>query len=115
MTNTMAFDPTISTPATLHQDRARASSFGATAALYDQHRPDYPVELFDALLARSPTSPQILDIGCGTGKVALPFLRRGNSILGLEPDPQMAALARSQGLQVEIAHFETWDPAGRTF
>src|ERR1017187_8196987 len=111
----MTFDPTISTPTSFHQDRARASSFGTVADLYDQHRPDYPVELFDALLARSPSSPHILDIGCGTGKVALPFLRRGLSVLGLEPDPQMAALARARGLPVEVANFESWDSAGRTF
>ena len=31
------------------------------------------------------------------------------------PDPRMAGVARAAGIEVEIATFETWEPAGRTF
>ena len=36
-------------------------------------------------------------------------------MLGVEPDDRMAGVARSHGIPVEVATFEGWDPAGRTF
>jgi SAM-dependent methyltransferase len=40
---------------------------------------------------------------------------RGLTVLGLEPDERMAAIARGHGVQVEIGAFEDWDAAGRVF
>jgi SAM-dependent methyltransferase len=64
-------------------------------------------------MALEPSS--VLDVGCGTGKAAGLFAARGCEVLGVEPDPRMAAVARSHGLNVEIATFETWQPADRIF
>jgi SAM-dependent methyltransferase len=36
-------------------------------------------------------------------------------VLGVEIDERMAALARAHGVTVELAAFESWDPAGREF
>ena len=36
-------------------------------------------------------------------------------MLGVDPDPRMAELARQGGTATEVAKFEDWDPAGRTF
>ncbi len=58
---------------------------------------------------------QVLDVGCGTGIVARQLRDAGHRVLGVEPDPRMAAVARRAGLEVEIATFETWEPAGRLF
>ena len=57
----------------------------------------------------------MLDVGCGTGISARLFDAAGCRVLGVEPDPRMAELARQRGTEVEIAKFENWDPAGRTF
>ena len=57
----------------------------------------------------------MLDVGCGTGKVARGLLARGLDVLGVELDPRMAALARAHGVEVEVAAFEDWDDRGRTF
>ncbi len=97
----------------LHTDRARAESFGSVAELYDRHRPAYPDALIDDLAALRPA--QVLDAGCGTGKVAVALARRGLSVLGVEPDRRMAGVARGHGIPVEVANFETWDDAGRRF
>jgi SAM-dependent methyltransferase len=94
-------------------DRGRAESFGARAARYDRSRPSYPAALVDELMSSLPRA--VLDVGCGTGIAGRLFLRRGCRVLGVEPDARMAALARSHGLTVEIARFEDWEPAGRTF
>jgi SAM-dependent methyltransferase len=39
----------------------------------------------------------------------------GCRVLGVEPDPRMAEVARRYGVPAEVAAFENWDPAGRTF
>jgi SAM-dependent methyltransferase len=60
-------------------------------------------------------APGVLDVGCGTGIAARQFQAAGCRVLGVDPDPRMVGLARQSGLEVEVAAFETWDPAGRVF
>jgi SAM-dependent methyltransferase len=98
----------------LSSDRARAESFGADADQYDRARPSYPSQLVDDLVAEG-SDLAVLDVGCGTGIAARLFAGRGCRVLGVEPDPRMAAVARRHGLDVEVAGFEEWDAAGRTF
>lgn len=68
----------------------------------------------DRILAASP-GHDVLDVGIGTGVSAQPFVAAGCRVLGVEVDPRMAHFARSRGLDVEVARFEDWDPAGRAF
>ncbi|CAG6392011.1 Methyltransferase type 11 [Actinacidiphila cocklensis] len=91
-----------------------AVSFGVDAQRYDQARPGYPDALVARIIAGSP-GPDVLDVGCGTGIAARQFQTAGCTVLGVEPDARMADVARSRGLQVEVAAFEAWQPAGRTF
>ena len=56
-----------------------------------------------------------LDVGCGTGKVARALMGRGLPVLGVEPDGRMAEVARRHQVPVEVASFESWEPAGRTY
>ncbi|HEX7096284.1 MAG TPA: class I SAM-dependent methyltransferase [Acidimicrobiales bacterium] len=97
----------------MHEDRRRAGSFGEDAEQYDRARPGYPSQLVDDLLVGDVRD--VLDVGCGTGKVARLLAARGCRVLGVEPDPRMAAIARQHGLMVEESTFELWDPRGRTF
>lgn len=97
----------------LHENRRRAQSFGGDAERYDRARPSYPAAMIDELMAGKPA--RVLDVGCGTGKVARLFLARGCDVLGVEPDARMAGVAQSHGIHVEIATFEAWDPALRRF
>ncbi|MBV9101216.1 MAG: methyltransferase domain-containing protein [Candidatus Dormibacteraeota bacterium] len=99
--------------AALHHDRSRALSFGGEAERYDRARPSYPAALIDDLLRLQPRTA--LDVGCGTGKAARLLRERGVDVLGVEPDPRMAAVARAHGVPVEEGHFESWDARGRTF
>ena len=97
----------------LHGERDRAESFGSAAERYDRYRPGYPSALIDELLSLSPASA--LDVGCGTGKVAVSLMGRGLPVLGVEPDVRMAEIARRHQVPVEVASFESWEPAGRTY
>ena len=101
-------------------NRVRAESFGAVAEAYDRARPSYPPRLVDDLLgmvaiAGTAPAPEVLDVGCGTGKAAGLFVARGARVLGVEVDTRMAEVARSHGIEVETSAFERWAPAGRTF
>jgi SAM-dependent methyltransferase len=98
---------------TLHADRRRASSFGDDAEQYDRVRPPYPAALIDVLVGERPHT--VLDVGCGTGIVARLLIARGCDVLGLEPDPRMATVARRHGVPVEAGTIEEWDAAGRLF
>jgi SAM-dependent methyltransferase len=70
--------------------------------------------MIEAIVAASP-GPDLLDVGCGTGIEARQFQAADCKVLGVEPDARMAGFARQRGLEVEVATFEAWDPAGRQF
>jgi SAM-dependent methyltransferase len=97
----------------LYQERSRAESFGTVADLYDRARPSYPQGLLSALLAE-PTEGA-LDVGCGTGIASALLAAGGPSVLGVEIDERMAAVARGRGIDVEVAPFESWQARGRQF
>ncbi|WP_234401849.1 class I SAM-dependent methyltransferase [Thermobifida halotolerans] len=97
-----------------HHHRQVAESFGADAQRYDRTRPRYPDALVERIVAASP-GPDVLDVGCGTGIAARQFRAAGCRVLGVDPDARMADLARRSGIEVDVATFEAWDPAGREF
>jgi len=108
--------PTLSSPppAEPHQARPIAESFGADPERYDRTRPRYPQALVDAIIAGLP-GHDVLDVGIGTGISARPFRAAGCHVLGVEVDARMAQFARQDGFDVEVAPFEEWEAAGRTF
>jgi SAM-dependent methyltransferase len=91
-------------------------TFDSAAASYQRVRPDYPVELFDDLIASAGLSPgdRLLEVGCATGKATLPLARRGFRITCIELGAQLAAAARRNlaGLGAEVieGRFEDWQP-----
>ncbi|WP_323373976.1 class I SAM-dependent methyltransferase [Plantactinospora alkalitolerans] len=91
-----------------------AESFGSDPERYDRTRPRYPDALVQRITASSP-GRDVLDVGLGTGIVARQFHAAGCTVLGVEPDSRMVEWARQRGLEVEVATFEAWEPAGRTF
>ncbi|GLY55077.1 class I SAM-dependent methyltransferase [Lentzea sp. NBRC 102530] len=91
-----------------------AISFGAEAARYDRTRPAYPASLIEKLVAATPGTC-VAEVGCGTGVLSRQLQAAGLDVLGVEHDERMAAFARATGVDVEVAKFEAWDPAGREF
>jgi SAM-dependent methyltransferase len=69
--------------------------------------------MIDDLVADDPGD--VLDVGCGTGIAGRLLARRGCRVLGVEPDPRMAVVARRFDMEVENARFEDWRPKGRSF
>jgi SAM-dependent methyltransferase len=106
--------PRVTAGSESHQHRLVAEGFGSDAERYDRSRPSYPPALVDRIVATS-HGGHVLDVGCGTGISARQFLEAGCRVLGVDPDARMAELAKQSGIDVEVATFEAWVPAGRTF
>jgi SAM-dependent methyltransferase len=71
----------------------QASSFGAAAVAYAEHRPDYaPAAVRWALEPAS--GPRVLDLGAGTGKLTGTLVALGAEVIAVEPDPAMLAELR---------------------
>lgn len=64
---------------------------------YIRFRPRYPAAVLDFLNEELALSPQAVfaDIGSGTGILAEMFLRNGNPVFGVEPNPEMRAAAEA--------------------
>jgi SAM-dependent methyltransferase len=66
------------------------------AEAYDAVRPAPPAELLDLLCryARVERPRLVVDLGCGTGLSTEPWLERAERVVGIEPLPEMLAVAR---------------------
>ncbi|WNI14985.1 class I SAM-dependent methyltransferase [Actinacidiphila sp. ITFR-21] len=73
----------------------RASSFGAVAAAYAEHRPDYPEAAVRWALEPALQTPDevldVLDLGAGTGKLTASLVALGHEVTAVEPDDGMRA------------------------
>jgi trans-aconitate methyltransferase len=92
-------------------------AFGRVADLYERARPSYADAVIDELIARAGLAPgqRVLEVGAGTGKATRMLAERGLSVLALEPDAAMAAVARRTCsiyplVEVEQIAFEDWRP-----
>ena len=73
--------------------------FEGVAWYYARYRPAYPKEAIEFLTARFNLSEAttVLDLGCGTGQVAIPLAARGIPVFAVDPDVDMLA----EGLRTE--------------
>ena len=70
---------------------------------------DEPQEVARMLAELVPVGSRVLDAGCGTGSVSRIIAdARNATIVGIEPNPHRAAVARARGLEV---HEEPFNPA----
>ncbi len=77
----------------------RGSSFGAAAAAYAEHRPDYPaaaVRWCVGPAGRDVAGLRVLDLGAGTGKLTAVLVSLGAEVTAVEPDAAMLAELRRQ-------------------
>jgi SAM-dependent methyltransferase len=98
--------------------RGLRMTFDSAADLYQQARPEYPEQLYEAMIAAAGlgADDRLLEIGCASGKATLPLARRGFRITCVEPGSALADEARrnlASFPEVEVVQstFEDIDPA----
>jgi SAM-dependent methyltransferase len=74
----------------------RVIDFGRTSADYERFRPGFPSALFDRFFSEGWVAPgqSVLDLGTGTGTVALGLAERGLEATGLDIAPELLEIAR---------------------
>jgi SAM-dependent methyltransferase len=73
-------------------DKSKSTGFFCgKAGYYARYRRGYPAEIFDTIVSRVLLTPDsaVLDLGCGTGNVAIPLAQRGFAVYAVDPDPAM--------------------------
>lgn len=72
--------------------------FCGKAGYYARYRRGYPPEVFDMIISRFGLTPEseILDLGCGTGNMAIPLARRGFHVHAVDPEPGMISEGRKR-------------------
>ena len=99
-----------------------ATTFDTAAELYARVRPSYPEPLFAdlALLTGLTTADtEVVEIGPGTGQATRGLLSRGWKVTGIEPGPELAAVARRElaglgDVEIIVSPFEHWDSGQRS-
>jgi SAM-dependent methyltransferase len=85
--------------------RAFYAGLGVTG-LEARTRPEWDRKILEALQAMIPDASQILDVGCGYGRIALPLAGLGHRVTGVDIAPGLMAEARRRaeeaGVQVEV-------------
>jgi len=90
--------------------KGRTIDFGRTAADYDIHRPGFPSEIFEDWENRGwiNSGTKALDLGTGTGSVALNLAQRGLIVTAADLALEMLDVARqraeSEGLEIDFIH-----------
>lgn len=84
----------------------RISPFATTASYYARYRADYPAALFAHLVTRLRLDGRqhVLDLGSGTGKVALPLAPHVASVVAVDPEPDMRAEGRRLAAETGITN-----------
>jgi SAM-dependent methyltransferase len=67
--------------------------FRGAATYYSRFRRGYPDELLDLLADRAGLdgTGRLLDLGCGTGQLAVPLAARVEEVVAVDPEPEMLA------------------------
>jgi ubiquinone/menaquinone biosynthesis C-methylase UbiE len=75
---------------------AASTIFKGTAWYYSHYRRPYPTRLFADVVAyyKLDGSGTLLDLGCGTGELALPFSQYFAKVIGVDPSADMLAEAK---------------------
>lgn len=79
-----------------HETRTAAELFRSTAPYYARYRPGYPAQMFTHLTDRFGLdgTQRVLDLGCGTGQIALPISDRVADVVAVDPEPAMLEQGR---------------------
>jgi SAM-dependent methyltransferase len=79
---------------------------GEVAGYYARFRRGYPGEFVAGVLAGLGVGggEVVLDLGCGTGQLTLPLAARVRAVIGMDPEPDMLAVARRSAADAGVGN-----------
>jgi ubiquinone/menaquinone biosynthesis C-methylase UbiE len=82
---------------------------GDVAKYYAEFRRGYPAEVLEVLAGTFTLTKDdtVLDLGCGTGQLAVPLAPRIRGVIGMDPEPDMLRLARESAVRHGVTNV-TW-------
>lgn len=85
-----------------------ARRFKSAAKHYLAGRPAYPHRLIETVagLCDLTSRNRVLDLGCGPGQLALAFAPYVQSVVAVDPEPEMLALCRSRAEEAGHTHVD---------
>ena len=88
-------------------------TFKGTAWYYSRFREGYPDEFFELLRSKFSLSKndRVLDMGCGTGQIAIPLARVVKEVVAMDPEPEMIAEGKEQVATSGVSNI-TWLEGG---
>lgn len=91
-----------------------ADLFAGTAAYYARYRPGYPPLLLADLAAatRLDGTGRLLNVGCGTGQLAIPLAGWFKQVVGLDVSGEMLAEAERQAARAGVTTTRWLEVAG---
>jgi ubiquinone/menaquinone biosynthesis C-methylase UbiE len=83
--------------------------FRSAVAGYARYRTGYPAQEVAALAVRLGLDPTrtVLDVGCGTGQLAVPLARHAGAVIAVDPVPEMLTVGRQTAQAANTANI-TW-------
>jgi SAM-dependent methyltransferase len=79
---------------------------GEVADFYHRFRRGYPAAVVDELVRAFGLGVEdvVVDLGCGTGQLALPLAARVRAVVGVDPEPDMLLRARKEATERRIGN-----------
>jgi SAM-dependent methyltransferase len=79
--------------------------FRDTAWYYARFRPPYPAKAIDMVVEHFDlqAGSSVIDLGCGTGQVAIPLARRGINVTAVDPSEEMLTQGRHEAAQTSVS------------
>ncbi len=88
-------------------------TFRGTAWYYARFREGYPEDFFDLTKRKFDLlqGDRVLDLGCGTGQIAIPISAFVKEVVAMDPEPEMVAEGKNQA-EMQGAHNIVWIKGG---
>ncbi|MES2472078.1 MAG: methyltransferase domain-containing protein [Pseudomonadota bacterium] len=89
--------------------------FQGTAAFYERCRLAFPERLIQRVAGLAELKPgdAVLDLGCGSGMLAVPFAQAGMAVTAMDPEAEMLAATRkaadAAGVRVTLQQASSYD------